>query len=125
VVEPVNEALNSTVKRLRGNIKKISQKRPPLNEAMTKAALINPLLSALGWDLEDPDEVSMEYKKKPKDNPVDYALSIQRSPCLFVEAKPLRANLEDRKWTAQTIAYAAVTGVEWCVLTNGDEYSWS
>lgn len=116
------QTLSETIYRLRGNIKKISQKQTNLNEEMTKVALINPLLSALGWELEDPDEVSMEYRKKPRDRPVDYALFIQRSPYLFVEAKPLRADIEDRKWTSQTISYAAVTGVEWCVLTNGDEY---
>jgi hypothetical protein len=122
VVESEGKSLNNTVQRLRGNIKKMSQNRKILNEAMTKVALINPLLSALGWDLEDPDEVAMEYRKKSLDRPVDYALLIQRLPCLFVEAKALKGGLEDRKWISQTISYAAVTGVEWCVLTNGDEY---
>jgi len=30
--------------------------------------------------------------------------------------------LSDRKWISQVLGYATVVGVEWCVLTNGDEY---
>src|SRR4051794_29111200 len=30
--------------------------------------------------------------------------------------------LSDRKWIAQVLGYAIVAGVEWCVLTDGDEY---
>lgn len=76
----------------------------------------------MGSDLEEVDEVCREYKRKRQDNPVDYALFIHRSPILFVEAKGLDCNLEDRKWVSQTLSYATVVGVEWCVLTNGDEY---
>ena len=122
MAEIPDKSLDETVRRIRNNIRKISQKQKPINEEMTKVALINPMLIALGWNLEDPDEVAMEYRKKPKDSPVDYALSIQRSPCLFVEAKPLKADTGDYKWIRQTIGYATFSGVEWCVLTNGDEY---
>jgi len=93
-----------------------------IGEQNTKASLIEPLLEALGWDIRDPDEVHREYRSNPKDNPVDYALSILRKPRLFVEAKGLGETLSDRKWIGQTISYAAVAGVEWCVLTDGDEY---
>jgi len=76
----------------------------------------------LGWDTHDPDEVFREYRRKPQDNPVDHALFLHRSPRLFVEAQGLGTNLLDRKWVSQTLGYATVVGVEWCVLTNGDEY---
>ncbi len=116
------EFIVSTVQRLRDSIGRIRQRREPIGEQNTKMALINPLLSAQGWDLEDLDEVSLEYRRKPQDNPVDYALFLLRVPCLFVEAKALDASLSDRKWISQTLGYATVVGVEWCVLTNGDEY---
>jgi hypothetical protein len=93
-----------------------------LGEQNTKSILIDPLLRALGWDVEDFEEVHREYKPKPTDNPVDYALFILRTPRLFVEAKALGGNLTDRQWANQIMGYAAVTGVEWVVLTNGDEY---
>ena len=44
-----------------------------LNEQNTKATLIAPLLRALGWDVEDLEEVHREYRHHPSDNPVDYA----------------------------------------------------
>jgi hypothetical protein len=39
-----------------------------------------------------------------------------------VEAKGLGETLSDRKWVAQVLGYATVAGVEWCVLTDGNEY---
>jgi hypothetical protein len=39
-----------------------------------------------------------------------------------VEAKALGKDLGDRKWLSQTLSYATVVGIKWCVLTNGDEY---
>jgi predicted type IV restriction endonuclease len=93
-----------------------------LGEQNTKASLIEPILEALGWAVRDPDEVHREYKSNPRDNPVDYALSLLRKPRLFVEAKGLGETLADRKWIAQVLGYAVVAGVEWCVLSDGDEY---
>ena len=68
-----------------------------LDEQNTKAALIEPVLRALGWDIEDVDEVRREYRRKGADNPVDYALLILRAPRLFIEAKAVGQNLDDRR----------------------------
>jgi len=93
-----------------------------IGEQNTKAMLIEPVLEALGWDVRDWDDVQREYKVKSKDKPVDYALKVSRMPKLFIEAKGLGENLCDRRWVNQIISYSAVAGVEWCVLTDGDEY---
>lgn len=93
-----------------------------MNEQNTKAALVEPVLRALGWSVEDVDEVIHEYKRKRADKPVDYALLILRTPRLFIEAKALGQNLDDRKWANQIMGYASVAGVEWVVLTDGDQY---
>ena len=93
-----------------------------LGEQNTKASLIEPILEGLGWDIRDPDEVWREFKPTSKDNPVDYALTILRKPRLLVEAKGLGEVLTDRKWISQILSYATVAGIEWCVLTDGDEY---
>jgi hypothetical protein len=116
------QTLTSVLPKLRKRIQKIKSRKESIGEQNTKAALIDPLLSALGWDVEDIDEVSREYRRKPQDNPVDYALFMLRSPRLFVEAKGLEKDLSDRKWISQVLGYATVVGVEWCVLTNGEEY---
>jgi len=102
---------------------KISRYRDSsIGEQNTKAVLIEPLLRELGWNIEDFDEVQREFKPVPTDNPVDYALLIHRKPLLFVEAKALGEDLNNRKWANQIISYATMTGVEWVVLTDGDDY---
>lgn len=93
-----------------------------LNEQNTKASLIEPILEALGWEIRDPDEVHREFRPKGKDSPVDYALKLIRKPRLFLEAKGLGETLADRRWIGQVLGYAVVAGVEWCVLTDGNEY---
>jgi hypothetical protein len=80
------------------------------------------VFSALGWNLLEMDEVRREYRRKPQDNPVDYALLPNRTECLLVEAKSLEKDLSDHKWLMQNLWYATEPGVQWCVLTNGDEY---
>jgi hypothetical protein len=93
-----------------------------INEQDTKATLLQPVLRALGWDVEDLEDVQREYKIRKQDKPVDYSLFLLRTPCLFVEAKALGENLDDRKWANQIMGYAGVAGVGWVVLTDGNEY---
>lgn len=93
-----------------------------IGEQDTKATLIVPVLRALGWDVEDLEDVKLEYKRKPADNPVDYALVLLREPRLFIEAKALGSHLDDPKWANQFLSYAMAAGVEWVALTDGNEY---
>ena len=83
------QALAKVLVKVAANIEKLQQRRSHIGEQDTKTILINPILGALGWDLQSIDDVSQEYRHKPKDNPVDYALFFLRQPCLFVEAKAL------------------------------------
>lgn len=89
-----------------------------LNEANTKALLIEPILAALGWDVADLDSVTREYKVYDGTY-LDYALIVEAKAVLFCEAKPTGKRLEDPKWVSQTINYANNEGVVWCVLTDG------
>lgn len=114
------ERLLDTIRSVAARVKKHGERR--LGEQNTKAALVEPILEALGWDIREPDEVHREYKGKPQDCPVDYALKFRRKPRLFLEAKGLGEILADRRWVAQVLGYATVAGVEWCVLTDGNEY---
>lgn len=79
------------------------------------------MLQALGWDVRDPDEVQLEYPTIDGKS-VDYAPKIDRTPALFIEAKPLNDPLTDVKSITQVVGYAANAGVEWCILTNGVTY---
>jgi hypothetical protein len=114
--------LREALDQARERISRYGGRSSSIGEQNTKAALIEPILRALGWDIEDPEEVWREYRRRTGDNPVDYALMILRTPRLFVEAKALGENLNDPKWANQIMSYAVVAGVEWVVLTNGDEY---
>jgi predicted type IV restriction endonuclease len=114
--------VDATVRGLRARIAQVRGRSAGVNEQNTKRVLITPLLEALGWDVLDLDEVQNEYRTKPQDNPVDYAMFLRRSPCLFFEAKALGQPVNDRRWVGQNVGYASVAGVDWCVLTNGDEY---
>ena len=97
-------------------------RRIRLTESDTIRVLVLPVLGALGWDLQDVEEVRSEYRHASADNPVDYALFLHATPTLFVEAKALGVSLDDRKPLLQTLNYANAAGVDWCVLTNGAEW---
>ena len=60
-------------------------------EIRTRYTLIDPILQALGWDLEDPSQVKIEHETTDLPNPyrVDYALFSGEKPVVLVEAKPL------------------------------------
>lgn len=118
MAETQRQIVTTALARLRQRIQQLRDRKETVGEQDTRAALIDPLLSALGWDIEEIEEVRREYKRKPQDNPVGYALFVLHSARLFVEAKGLGKDLNDRKWISQNLAYATVAGVEWCALTK-------
>ena len=92
-----------------------------LKEYPTRTIFIDPLLSALGWDVGDTDEVELEHATVDGKS-VDYAMKINRKPVFLLEAKQLADPLDDVKSITQVVGYAANEGIEWCVLTNGVRY---
>lgn len=86
------------------------------NEEMTKKDFILPLFRALGWNVEDGDEVGAEQKISR--GRVDYAFRIDGIPKLFLEAKPLKADLDKTEYAEQSINYAWHKGATWAILTD-------
>ena len=80
------------------------------NETRTRmAALIDPLLHVLGWDVSDPRVVMPEYKVSG--GLADYALlKPNGSPAATVEAKKLGAVLESHRM--QMLNYANASGTD-------------
>ena len=114
-------ALNDVLASIRERIAR--HQGESINEHDTKAALVTPMLNALGWDIEDLDQVRREYHQHATNTRVDYALMHDvDKPYLFVEAKALGTDLNDLKWASQILGYASVAGVKWVVLTDGNEY---
>ena len=86
------------------------------SEALTRYALIDPLLRELDWDTADPDLVIPEYKTD--DGPADYALLRNDKPLMIVEAKKLGTSLRDRVLT-QGLTYCQMQGTRYCSVTDG------
>jgi hypothetical protein len=65
------------------------------NEANTKAHVIEPILAALGWDPLDIDYVDREVRVYDGTF-LDYALKLSGAPRIYVEAKSVGENLDDK-----------------------------
>jgi predicted type IV restriction endonuclease len=112
--------LHAALRQVAASIARLRADGGQVLEEDTKRILITPTIEALGWD--HIAEIRNRYRHNRRDNPVDDALFLNRSPMLYVEAKPLGHSLDDRKRIVQTLNYANAAGVDWCVLTNGAEW---
>lgn len=88
------------------------------SEALTRYALVDPLLRALGWDTADPAQVRPEFPTE-SGNP-DYALLWEGKPHIMVEAKALGKSLDAAKdkgfqycWKNKVSYYAITDGNAW------------
>lgn len=96
------------------------------SEDQTKLSLILPFINLLGYDLHDPLQVQTEYiadyQKKGQKDKVDYALLIDQTPVIFIEAKPANQNnLED--FDGQLKKYFVTNiNVKIGIITNGIVY---
>lgn len=117
-----------TEKHVRAEIKRLVDKYNKVasdgrvreyNEERTKQEFILPLFRALGWDTENSkseDEVVPE--ERVSRGRVDYAFRIHGIPKFFLEAKSLKADLNDPKYAQQAINYSWHKGCTWAVLTD-------
>ena len=89
------------------------------SETRTRMALIDPLLTALGWDTANPALVTPEYDVSGRK--ADYALlGGGSSPSATVEAKKLGEPLGPHRM--QMLNYSNASGVEYAGLTDGDHW---
>ncbi|HLG30534.1 MAG TPA: hypothetical protein VI387_10015 [Candidatus Brocadiales bacterium] len=85
------------------------------DEAATKQGIILPLLSKLGWDVFNIDEVKPEQEAGGGN--VDYALRLNNSNKVFIEVKRPSEDLENHQ--EQLLDYSFKKGVKLAILTNG------
>ena len=111
--------LLDTIETVRERIK-LARSSGGWNEAQTRASLIDPILSALGWDTSDPQLVEHE-SSSPDDGRADYVLRLENNLVAIVEAKPLGHRLEGKE-TAQTTNYANNRGAPYAALTDGNRW---
>ena len=94
-------------------------------EARTRVSLIDPMLRALGWDVDDPDQVEVEPLVGK--GWADYALlNDDGVSIIFIEAKKLSENIDSH--IRQTVGYAVTANMDspvkvlYCACTNGDDW---
>lgn len=106
--------LLETIETLRG---RIEAHGPALrkSETLTRYALIDPLLRALGWDTSDPAQVVPEYPSSG--GRADYALLASGTPKMMVEAKKLGEQMHGA--VSQGINYCLEKGTLYFTVTNG------
>lgn len=85
-------------------------------EEGTKKDFIEPFFELLEWNVRDQEEVTAEDRASK--GHVDYGFKLNGVSKFVLEAKPLKADLEDIKWAEQAIDYAWHKGVSWAILTD-------
>ena len=89
------------------------------SEALTRLALIQPVLRTLGWDTEDPSLVLPEFAVGG--GWADYALlGADGKPAAVIEAKKLGTQLKNHR--DQMVNYANSSGIRYACLTDGDHW---
>ena len=90
------------------------------SEALTRYALIDPLLRESGWDTSDPAVVVPEYRSGS--GSADYALLNDGGPAMMVEAKKLGTPLQDPV-ILQVLNYCQMEGTKHFAITDGARWS--
>jgi hypothetical protein len=85
---------------------------------LTRYALVDPILRALGWDTEDPEQVVPEFSTRT--GRADYALLVEGKSHIIVEAEPLGAALT--RAAEQGVRYAVSEGIPYFVCTDGNRW---
>jgi len=96
---------------------------PQMDEENTKRKIIEPLVELLGWDILSAD-VELEYSVQigSGTKKVDYALKIEETPVVFIEAKGADTQLTSSN-EDQLRSYMRQVGVDWGLLSNGREFA--
>lgn len=106
----MEEELLSLVEQLKSDRRLAS-----FDEAATKQIVLLRILSLLGWDIYNIDEVMPEYSVGSQR--VDYALRHSNANKVFIEVKRVGEDLERHQ--EQLLNYSFKEGVSLAILTNG------
>ena len=108
----LNEVLTLIVERIK-KFRPLYEK----NEQAARDQIVNPILRNLGWNPENPEEVQPNISTE--EGVPDYSLIKNGKIILFVEAKKLSVDVEQREVMRQLAKYAFSEGTKYGVLTNG------
>ena len=92
-LDELNELVDELAKRINMHRDRLGK-----SESTTRYALIDPLLSKIGWNLADPNQVLTEYVTKSAKR-LDYAMWYDNRVCLVVEGQTSTPRLGRRRIT--------------------------
>jgi len=100
-------------------IEKIKKHRPlyERNEMATRGQIIEPILKGLEWNIENPEEIQPNVSFE--EGVPDYSLLKGDKNILFIEAKKLSIDIEQKEIIRQLAKYCFGEGMKYGVLTNG------
>ncbi len=108
------DVINTLQRRVRDHEPSLKE-----NEIRTRTTLIDPLLKILGWDVSDPEMVTLEYSVGR--GRADYALhGGETKPFAVLEAKRLGEDLGNH--ISQMVGYALEDGIPYAGLTDGNRW---
>ncbi|MCK4377153.1 MAG: type I restriction enzyme HsdR N-terminal domain-containing protein [Actinomycetia bacterium] len=87
------------------------------NEMATRGQIIEPILKGLGWNIENPEEIQPNVSFE--EGVPDYSLLKNDKNILFIEAKKLAIDIEQKGVIRQLAKYCFGEGMKYGVLTNG------
>ncbi len=87
------------------------------NEQAVRDQIVNPILKTLGWNPENPEEVQPD--SSTEEGIPDYTLIKDGKKILFIEAKRLSVDIEQREIIRQLARYCFSEGTKYGILTNG------
>ena len=121
----IQDRVEEAVRHGRRVIEKYGEQYWIMKELGTRYYIIDPVLRALGWQLNDPDQCRFEEWRERRDQEnkgqMDYALHVDGRAVVLIEAKSLSTGLNGYSQENQLASYkrdGEVVGV----LTNGQEW---
>ena len=87
------------------------------SEESVRYQIINPILKALGWNPENPEEVQPNISTE--EGVPDYLLLKKNKKVLFIEAKKLSIDVEQKEIVRKLGQYCFGEGMKYGVLSNG------
>ncbi|MEM4593109.1 MAG: type I restriction endonuclease, partial [Sulfolobales archaeon] len=111
--------LLETFKKLRERIERYRNLLEK-NEMLTRYVLIDPLLRALGWDIENPEQVRPEERQEA--GVPDYVLYVGEEKIIAIEAKSLGTSLDEKQIIELGFKYGWQNKIPYFIITNGDRW---
>src|SRR3989344_7678153 len=113
--EQIKEKIQKLVEKYKKT--KTDNKLKTYSEEDTIQGFILPLFEILGWNIKNKEEVSSQDHIKGSGRP-DHTFRINGITQFYLEAKNLKVDLDDEKFSFQAINYSWNKGVTYAVLTD-------